>query len=348
MSSVVLVPFDADSAADRATALRIARECEALIGVVETTDEEIVSLATGPEAVRDAHRLALPHADAAREDAVGIMLVDSFDRLGREVFLTPFAVGEQAEEIYRQLIGDAIASARRIVADEGIDADPFDGDPYVLDPYVLSADLWQVSLGLFRGEQAFADAAERLGFRHIRSFYRMWMPLDGRSARPSERSDLSLRVVQSDDDLRTLHRLRNETFADHFGATHDRPFDEWVANLRALPGFDADRLFIVVRDAEGGRRDIGLLIMDNSRVQEGGDYLRTIGIVADERRGGVGRWVMEQAIGMAVERGATTLSLGVDTGNTSNATALYESAGMTPRHVIDVYVRPLDDALLRT
>ena len=340
--AAVLVPLDADSPADRAVALRIARECEALVGVTETTDEEIVSLSTGPESVRDAHRLALPYASADRDEAVGALLVDSFDRLGREMFLTPFAIGEQAEDVYGQLISDGIDTTRRLTADDDNAGAPFDGDPYV-----PSAGLWQVTLGLFRGEQEFAAAAERLGFRHIRSFYRMWMSLDGRSVQASMRSDLSLRVVRSDDDMRTLHRLRNETFADHFGSTHDRPFVEWVANLRALPGFDAERLFIVSRSGIGDElRDIGLLIMDNSRVQEGGDYLRTIGVVADERRGGVGRWVMEQAIGMALARGAATLSLGVDTGNTSNATALYESVGMTPRHVIDVYTRPLDDALV--
>ena len=338
----VFVPFDADSPDDRAVALRIARECEALVGVTETTAEEIVSLSTGPEAVRDAHRLALPRAGATRDEAVGALLVDSFDRLGRDVFLTPFAIGEQAEDVYWQLISDGITTARQLVAADDSAVTPFDGDPYV-----PSADLWQVSLGLFRGEQEFAAAAERLGFRHIRSFYRMWMSLDGRSVQASMRSDLSLRVVRSDDDMRTLHRLRNETFADHFGSTHERPFDEWVANLRAMPGFDPERLFIVARNGTGDEpRDIGLLIMDNSRVPEGGDYLRTIGVVAGERRGGVGRWVMEQAISMAVARGAATLSLGVDTGNTSNATALYESVGMTPRHVIDVYVRPLDDTLL--
>ena len=148
---------------------------------------------------------------------------------------------------------------------------------------------------------------------------------------------MSRRSVAGEGDRRALHALFNASFAEHFGNTHEREFEAWIAGIEALPGADPERWWIATLDGE----DVGLCILDDSKEEFGEGYVRTLGVVEDARGRGIGRWLLECAAADAVRRGRTGLALAVDGENTTGATALYESVGFETRQVIDVWCYPL-------
>ncbi len=133
-----------------------------------------------------------------------------------------------------------------------------------------------------------------------------------------------------------MHRLFEESFAEHFGA-HTRPFEEWIADVEAMAGVDPTRWWI----AEVDGQPAGLCILDDSKASFGDGYVRTLGVVPSARGRGVARWLLACAAADAVARGRTGLALAVDGQNTTGATDLYESVGFAIRQVIDVWCYPL-------
>ena len=96
----------------------------------------------------------------------------------------------------------------------------------------------------FAADRAYADVLSGMGFRPIRRFWRMLLDLAS-SARRRNRprpAGVGRRTVSGDGDRRALHALFTESFADHFGDTHERGFDEWIASIEALPGTDPGAL----------------------------------------------------------------------------------------------------------
>ena len=56
---------------------------------------------------------------------------------------------------------------------------------------------------------------------------------------------------------------------------------------------------------------------------------------------GIGRALLEHALGVLAARGATRVQLNVDSGNETGATRLYEAAGMIVRRWFDCYEKRL-------
>ncbi|MBV5336019.1 hypothetical protein JZU48_03250, partial [bacterium] len=83
----------------------------------------------------------------------------------------------------------------------------------------------------------YADAIEAAGFTSVRTYWRMILDLRGWSATPPVAPlGVTKRVVDGEADQRLLLRLRNESFADHFGETFERNFDDYLEQLLATDG----------------------------------------------------------------------------------------------------------------
>jgi GNAT superfamily N-acetyltransferase len=301
----------------------VASRCELdAVGWTDSTRESVRASLTAPDAWAGQHLLA--HLSG---EPVGL-LVAELDLDGREVFLDAYAIGESAPTVQRVLLERGLSAARGLA-----EAQPAPAAPPPDDPRTLSPDSWQVVSASFAADRPYADVLSGMGFRPIRRFWRMLLDLASTPAtEPPAPAGVSRRVVSGDEDRRVLHTLFMDSFATHFG-THQRGFDEWIASVEALPGADPGRWWIATLEGT----DVGLCILDDSKVEFGEGYVRTLGVVDAARGRGIGRWLLECAAADSVARGRTGLALAVDGENTTGATALYESVGFTTRHVIDLW-----------
>ncbi len=325
---VTLQALALDDADQVEAAYLVASRCELdAVGWTDTTRESVRASLTAPDAWPEQHVLAFRAGEA-----VGLLVAER-DLDAREVFLDAFAVGEQSSVVLRALLERGLAAAGGLADDDPVTpAQPPD------DAYSLSQDVWQVVSASLGGDHAYADVLAGLGYRPIRRFWRMLLDLASVAPEaPPAPAGVSRRSVAGDADRRILHALFNESFTDHFGNTHERAFDEWIAAIEALPGTDPERWWIA--SLEG--RDVGLCIMDDSKEEFGEGYVRTLGVVESARGRGIGRWLLECAAADSVARGRSGLALAVDGENTTGATVLYESVGFATRQVIDVWCYPL-------
>ena len=255
------------------------------------------------------------------------------DRDGREVFLDAYAVGELAPVVQRALLERGLTAARALAA-----TDPVPPGLLPRDPYAPSQDVWQVVSASFVGDLAYADVLSDLGFRPIRRFWRMLLDLSSTlPAEPPAPAGVSRRSVAGDGDRRALHALFNASFAEHFGSTHERAFDAWIAASRhsraPIPSAGGSRPSTVrmsacasstTRRRSSARDTCAPSAWSRTRVGAGS---------AD------GCWRARRRMPSAVG-GPASRSL-CDGENTTGATALYESVGFATRQVIDVWCYPL-------
>lgn len=327
---VTLRPLDVTNAADLDAAFAVASACELeSIGWTDETPESVRSTILGPQGLVPGHRLAFE-----AERPVGLLEVE-LDRHGRELFLDAYALGPHRTAIERALLEDGLRTAIEIAA-----AEPAPARTSAADPYQLSPDLWQALAGGYVQDHAYTGILESLGFRPIRRFWRMLCDLSkAPDAEPDPPAGVTRRVVAGEEDRRLLHELFESSFAEHFGSSHDEPFEEWIARVESSPGNDPSRWWIA--ELEG--RPVGLCILDDSKAEFGEGYVRTLGVLTEARGRGIGKWLLQCGAVDAVRRGRSAIALAVDGENTTGATALYESVGYVIRQEIDVYCYPLLD-----
>jgi ribosomal protein S18 acetylase RimI-like enzyme len=317
-----------DDFADREAAFSVVRgsELEALDWTDATVDSVVADM-IGPHAWPESNRLVF------REGRPVGLLTSQLDTGGREVYLDAYAVGEGRSEVLVALTTWGLDRARAVAADDP-GPSPADGVD-LLEP---SADVWQAFAGAYTAESEYLNALAGLGFHPIRRFWRMLCDLVGTAAvEPPAPAGATTRTVAGIEDERLLHRLYHDTFAEHFGMTHEEPFEEWIEGLRSIPGIDSERWWLAELDGVS----VGLCIVDDSRAHLGEGYVRTLGVLPDARGRGIARWLLGCAAADAVARGRTSIGLSVDGANTTGATALYESVGYRIRQEIDVLCCPL-------
>lgn len=192
----------------------------------------------------------------------------------------------------------------------------------------------RVDQGCYRGDGALVQALTSAGFAHATAYHRMRRELD----RPIDVAvpagvDVQRAEDETDDVLRRAHRLHTSTFAGHFGFTA-RPYDAWLASHRARTGTGA--LWFATRDGA----DAGFLHETSQYEQdENAGYVLRLGVECTARGHGVAKALLLSAFAGMRARGRTAALLHVDSANATGATRLYESVGMRPVVVIDVWRR---------
>lgn len=182
-------------------------------------------------------------------------------------------------------------------------------------------------LRLFTNAGATAQRAwlEARGGREIRHFWRMTIDLDDAPPPvPPAPPGVTLRHPRDDeDDLRAVHAIVETSFADHFGHTDDRTYDEWIGLWRRRHGWDLTLWWIAERDGDPVSVLLGTTLEDDGHVG-------TLGTLPRARGLGVGTVLLRTSFAEFHRRGYRRVSLGVDSENTTNAVRLYESVGMHP------------------
>jgi ribosomal protein S18 acetylase RimI-like enzyme len=216
-------------------------------------------------------------------------------------------------------------------------ADAAPGSLSDADPFTLSPGIWQLTASTVEGEQPYSEVLDAAGFRVIRHFWHLRRPVSGADAQaPATPPGASVRVVDPAADRALLARLRNESFAEHFG-WHEMSVAEYWDVIESMPGRNPATRWIAELDGE----PVGFVLLDDSRAERNRGWVRSIGVLREARGRGIARWLLRLANADALARGYDSIGLGVDSANVTGATALYESEGYVVDEAIDAWLLPL-------
>ena len=185
-----------------------------------------------------------------------------------------------------------------------------------------------------RDEPLRALLAER-GYRYLRSSYRMRIDFAGQAFSPALPPGAVVRTGVEDVDEPLLHRINQESFADHWGFT-PTPYDEWLHWLRSMGVADPTLWFV----AEVGGEPAGIAICrPSSHGNPDCGWVSVLGVLPEHRKMGLGTALLEHAFGEFQRRGRLGVELGVDAESTTGAVRLYERAGMRAVQRWDIWER---------
>jgi ribosomal protein S18 acetylase RimI-like enzyme len=122
-------------------------------------------------------------------------------------------------------------------------------------------------------------------------------------------------------ELQTVHDLVETAFAEHFGHSDGRTFDQWIAMWRRREGFDLDLWWIAEVDGGPAAALLGQTL-------DGAGHVGTLGTLPHARARGLGTLLLRTSFAQFHDRGYRRVSLGVDSENATGAVRLYESVGM--------------------
>jgi mycothiol synthase len=169
------------------------------------------------------------------------------------------------------------------------------------------------------------DGARRLleerGYRPVRTYWRMSMPLDERPPPPAWPEGVLVRTFDQERDTRAVFALVQDAFADNERHTAES-FEEWQAFMIDREAFEPGLWFI----AESQGEIVGCVLCPN---YEDEGWVRQLAVSRDWRRRGLGTALLRQAMSEFSRRGRREIGLVVDSWNRTGAKDLYERAGMT-------------------
>ncbi len=193
----------------------------------------------------------------------------------------------------------------------------------------------QLEGGCYAQDEVWSGRLAATGLGVVRRFWRMTIDL-GAAPTPSPvtSDDVVIRPVDVEDetDLRRVHRVADESFAEHFGS-HHRVFDAWWTDTRNSSGYDPSQWWLALVDG----RAAAVLIGSNRFADVGYGYVRTLGTLAEDRGRGLAKALLLTAFASYAERGLVGAELGVDSTNATGATKLYESVGMSVEATIEIW-----------
>ena len=308
-----------DGGRDVDLALDVCLRCEtAAVGDAEVTRGEVLELLVSPVASLPDTRLVLdPEGRAAGYLAVEL---DDAARDGfLDAYVDPGHPGVPAE-LWRALLESGVAAVAARAAARGTSYTAKAG-AYATDGYYT---------------QALLDA----GFVPVRHFFRMGIDTTDPAVpltAPPLPDGTTIEVARSEAQRRELHDVFEASFVDHWDH-HDRDADAWLAIMDALDGHDPDRWWLVRVDGEPA----ALCILDDSRLEFGDGYVRTLGVREDFRGRGLARWLLQRAFVEYRDLGRGRVMLMVDSDSPTGARALYESVGMHPVTTVVAHHRAVE------
>ena len=176
---------------------------------------------------------------------------------------------------------------------------------------------------------------EERGYRYLRSSYRMRVDFGARAFTPAWPPGAAVRAAVEGVDEPLLHRINQESFADHWGHT-PTPYDEWLHWLRSVGVADPTLWFVAEVDGEPA----GIaLCRPSSHGNPDLGWVSVLGVLREYRRIGLGRALLEHAFVELGRRGRAGVELGVDAESTTGAVRLYERAGMRVVQRWDIWER---------
>ena len=182
---------------------------------------------------------------------------------------------------------------------------------------------------------------EHDGFDLVRHFYRMQMDLDGAPPTPRIPEGITIAPIDLDHEFEDAVLAMEEAFEDHWGYVK-QPVQEMMAQWRHFiendKDFDPSLWFVAKGDDQ---------IVGNCRcrtnVAEDPDmgWVSQLAVRKPWRKRGLGMAMLQTAFNAFYQRHKQRVGLGVDATNLTNATKLYEKAGMHVTLQYDTYQKEL-------
>jgi len=288
-------------------AVDVCVRCElAALGWSEHSRGETVDLLTSPDTDAEGCLLVLgPDGRAA-----GFIAVEA-DHAARSVFLDAYAdpgyPGVPAT-LWSSLVASGTARAEQIAAAAG-------GD-------------WIANTGSYQQDVPYTEAIVEHGYQPVRHFIRMSIGTDDPrvpATAPEPPPGVTLEVATSEEARGQLHEVFEAAFVDHFDHT-PRSTQEWLARVGGAEHADPDRWWLARVDGVPA----AVCLLDDSRLEWGDGYVRTLAVVREFRGRGLARWLLQRAFVDSRERGLARVTLSVDAESPTGADALYRSVGMLP------------------
>ena len=200
----------------------------------------------------------------------------------------------------------------------------------------------QVDSGAFAGDERQQRWLERAGYSRVRTWWQMSRPvLPSEAGSPDLPGVRIRRVVGGADgmpderDLRTVHDILEDSFADHFNS-HEETFDEFVLRLQEDPGHRWDHWWIaeLLEDGVAAGALVGS-VSNGGGDRPDGSYVDYVGVLPAARGRGVAKGLLRTAIADAAALGRDRVDLEVDADSPTGAEALYVSMGWSTRYVTE-------------
>lgn len=189
-------------------------------------------------------------------------------------------------------------------------------------------------------------ALETYGYELVRYFFRMEIELATAPAKPSVPEGLRIVPIDINKELETAIFATEEAFEDHWGYVK-RPKEElleqWQHFIQNSDDFDPSLWYL----AKDGNEIAGICRSKGKMVEDPNfGWVNQLAVRKPWRRRGLGMALLLTAFNDFQQRGYTRVGLGVDATSLTNATHLYEKAGMHVTQQYDNYemeLRPGQD-----
>jgi len=169
---------------------------------------------------------------------------------------------------------------------------------------------------------------EGLGWKNIRSFYRMVADLDSTPQLLTLPVGITIRTYNPEIETEAVYHAFVDSFRDHFGFIEqpfEKGFAEFKHNLINEPGYDARLWFVAVE----GDEIVGVCICRGEDPEDAeSGWVNELGVRRAWRKRGIGNALLKHAFAAFQTNGKKRAGLGVDASSLTGALKLYESAGM--------------------
>jgi len=191
--------------------------------------------------------------------------------------------------------------------------------------------------GTVAHNQVAKELFEGLGWKRIRSFYRMMTDLDSAPEVSPTPEGITIRPFDPEKEVEEVYRTMWDAFKDHFGVIvppFEKGLTEFKHNFLDDPGYDP-RFWFVAMD---GDEMAGICICRRVDAEDPEcGWVNELGVRRAWRKRGVGYALLKQAFAAFYADGRKRAGLGVDSQNLTGALRLYERAGMHVQRQFDQY-----------
>lgn len=182
---------------------------------------------------------------------------------------------------------------------------------------------------------------EANGLTTDRRSWLMLIELDEEPDAPVFPDGITLTTMAELNNLEAVYCAVRDSFQDHRGYVEEtleeglKRFTHWIEND---PNYDPT-FWLLAMD---GDNIIGIsLCREKSWDDADASHVNTLGVLREYRRRGIALALLQQSFVEAWKRGQRKVSLGVDASSLTNATRLYEKAGMHIYHAFDEFEKEL-------
>lgn len=182
---------------------------------------------------------------------------------------------------------------------------------------------------------------EELGWKHIRSWYRMVIALNSAPEVPALPEGIIVRQYDPETEIEEVYRTFVDTWRDHFGFVEqpfEKGFAEYRHNMIEEPGYDPRYWFVAMDGNE--MAGICLCRPEDPEDAEAG-WVSELGVRRAWRKRGLGYALLKHAFAAFYANGKKRAGLGVDADSLTGALRLYERAGMRVSRQFNQYEKEM-------